>query len=349
MKMEKSVLYVLGISHENSGAREMGDCAVGRENASNAEDALLKLDGVAEALVLNTCNRLEFYWVQTNSLPDETAKLNVLSAYASIKGRAALDTFAKKAFFKRNGDAVEHLFEVASGMRSQIVGETEILSQVKAAYAQAFAAGHCAHVLNTVFQKAAQCAKWVRTNTDIGRGKISIGSVSCALTERIFEDIKSASILLVGSGDAGRIVAESLAVRGAHDMTVASRTAENAEALASRIGAKSLPLDVATNSALANFDIVICASFSQKPILKTESLKSALRARLSRAMFVIDLAVPRNVEIGAEDLDDVFYYNLSDLSKIANANIQARKTQIEEAKRAISAKAALHSARLFGE
>ena len=166
-------LYVVGISHMCADAETVGSCGVPKECAAEAEQTLLDADGVSEALILSTCNRVELYFVS------ERGAENALKAFEKTPSRGRdFGKFQKLSYTKCGGEAIGHIFEVASGLQSQMTGETEIFGQVKAAYAQASAARHCGAVLNTVFQKTCQCAKWVRTNTDIGHGKISLGSVA---------------------------------------------------------------------------------------------------------------------------------------------------------------------------
>lgn len=328
--------FVVGISHKCADTETVGKCGVPKEFASAAENAILALPDVSETLILSTCNRVEIYFVSTS----ENAVEETLGAFAkTLSNGRDIEAFKRLAYTKRNLAAIEHIFEVASGLQSQMTGETEILGQVKAAYARACEAGHCKTILNTVFQKANQCAKWIRTNTDIGHGKISLGSVASELADRIFDDIVKAKILLVGSGDVGKLVADALFVRGAKNMTVASRKRENADLLAQKIGVKSDDLTAVLTS-LEKFDIIIAASFSPIPLIGMRRIKDAVEARNGRPLFLIDLAVPRNIEAACGDLDDVYLYNLEDLSKIANENIALRKSEIETARKSVCEKSA---------
>lgn len=327
-------LYVVGISHMCADAETVGSCGVPKECAAEAEQTLLDADGVSEALILSTCNRVELYFVS------ERGAENALKAFEKTPSRGRdFGKFQKLSYTKCGGEAIGHIFEVASGLQSQMTGETEIFGQVKAAYAQASAARHCGAVLNTVFQKTCQCAKWVRTNTDIGHGKISLGSVASELAGRIFDDVSKAKILLAGSGEAGKLVADALFVRGATNMTVASRKFENALRLAEQIGAKASPLETALEN-LPLFDIAITASYSPTPLITRERAAAAVSARRGKPVFLIDLSVPPNVEISCGELDDLYLYNLDDLSHIANENMAARKSEIETARKYIEAKAA---------
>ncbi len=330
----EKILYLVGISHQETDAETLGRCGVPQDSATIAESAILKGDDISEALVLSTCNRVEIYVVASS----EDALKQVIKIFATSPNRNFANTeFEKFSYVKKNGEAIEHIFEVASGLQSQMTGETEILGQVKTAYARAVGAGHCGVVLNTVFQKANQCAKWVRSNTDIGHGKISLGSVASELANRIFDDLTKAKILLLGSGEAGKLVAEALYVRGARDISVASRQFENARKLAEQIGGNTLEISDAISD-FSKFDIAICASFSPEPLVKTERVKLAIQERSQKPIFLIDLAVPYNIETACADIEDVYLYDLRDLSKIANENISMRKSEIEIARKTIRQK-----------
>ena len=249
------------------------------------------------------------------------------AVFESLYGADAED-FKKICSVKKNAEAISHLFAVASGLKSQMTGETEILGQVKAAYERARGLRHCGPTLNALFQKAIHCAKWVRTNTEIGRGKISLGSVSSELAARIFEDISRAKILLLGSGEAGRLIADALYVRGARDIVVASRTRANAETLAEKVCGRAENLSEAIQK-LSAYDIILSASFSDEPLIVYNAVNEAMQKRRNRPMFLIDLAIPRNIEEKCAQIEDVYIYNLSDLSKIANENMEARRAEIE--------------------
>lgn len=292
-----------------------------KDTCTAAEAEFISRGIADECVVLSTCNRVEVYLAcDAKSNPEDFPRI----AISSGKWHSS-EQFQKNRYVKRGKEAIAHLFAVASGMNSQLTGETEILGQVKAAYSRASGAGHCHSMLNAMFQKTLQCAKWIRTNTQIGRGKISIGSVSSELAARIFDPLEDAEILLAGSGEAGRLVADALWVRGARKLTVASRTRANADKLAAEIGCKSANLDEALSD-ISVFDIVICASFSEEPLLTAKAVEAALEKRC-QPIFLIDLGIPQNIESAAADIDDAYLYNLSDLSKIANENMDARKGQ----------------------
>ncbi len=340
-------LFVVGIAHGDAGEKLVGECGIARESRSEAEEFAIGKGIAEEALILSTCNRVEFYFASKNKNFDFLDAARQLFLFSGKKPKTYLD-FKNSAFALCDEDAVEHIFSVASGLKSQITGETEIFGQVKDAYARAFESGHCGQVLNRVFQKAAQCGKWIRTNTEVGRGKITIGSVSAELAARIFEDEKSASILLLGSGEAGKSVAEALYVRGCKDVTVASRTRENAMRLAESSDMKYEDFSDAL-AELENFDIVICASASPTPPLSLEIVEEAAKRRPGKSVFIIDLGVPRNCDPACEAIEGVYVYTLDDLSRIANKNLDSRKSEMEKAKAEIRRRAENLTKKLFVE
>ena len=342
MQKQNYNLYVAGISCKCAKTELVGKCALSKDDCTRIEKSVLDCpeNSISEFAILSTCNRFETYFVSEN----DSALDNILVEF-SKNGKPA-DEFKKNAYLKSNTAAITHLFEVSSGLQSQMVGETEILGQVKAAYARACQAQHCKAVLNAVFQKAAQCAKWIRTNTDIGHGKISLGSVSAELAARIFEDISKAKILLVGSGEAGRLVADALFVRGAVNITVVSRTRQKAEDLAQKVGVEAADMKESLAN-LQNFDIVICASLAPYNLITLEMAKNAVAKRAEKSMFLIDLGVPANIEPRCAEIDNVFLYTLADLSKIANENIKSRLGEIESAKKEILRRAANIASRLW--
>lgn len=328
--LQHKTLYLCGISHESAAAAQIGACAVAKEARAAAEAAFMAFAKAGECVLLSTCNRVEYYFTASE---DVDAEALAARFFACARGGF---------YLKRGAGAAEHLFEVASGLRSQMTGETEIFGQVKNAYSSSFEAGHCGKVLNAVFQKAAQVGKWVRTNTGIGRGKISVGSVCAELASQIFEDISAAEILLAGSGEAGRLVADALFVRGATRITIVSRSRANADALAARVGAASADMPEAF-AALHKFDIVVCAT-SAGLVITRPMLESALKLR-HNPMFLIDLSVPQNVDPSCAEIDDVFLYDMKNLSEIAAANMRLRKSEIDLARQYVSRKAELFAKR----
>lgn len=333
---QKRNLFVVGISHGSADADLIGLCGFNEDEASALESEIIAAY-FDEAIVLSTCNRVEFYLAKNGEF--NAAQIpEMIKRIFEISGKSCGLNFLEKAYVKSGNACVEHLFSVASGLDSQMTGETEIFGQVKLAYARALKSGHSAITLNKLFQKASQCGKWVRSNTEIGNGKISIGSVSASLASRIFKDIKEAQILVIGSGSAGSLVSEALSIRGAKNICITSRTFEKAENLARTISANTLPLEEALNL-LENFDVIICAAATKNAFITRENISKALQKRRNKPIFLIDLGVPRNCESACENLENLYLYNLDDLSAIAAENLKARRAEIEFAQTEIKRRA----------
>lgn len=281
------------------------------------EERLLK-----EAVVLNTCNRVEVY-----AWGDITGPERVKSLLCEVTGFPPQE-LGEFVYTCEGRAVVEHLYQVAAGLDSQIVGETEILGQVKGSYATATERGTVGPLLHRVFQKSFQAAKWARTHTGIGTGQVSLGNVAVDLAQRIFADLRSVRALIVGSGSLGQDVAQAFRSRGLEYLSVTSRTESRALQLAEATGGRLWPY-ATWKDQLSQCDIVICCTAAPGQILAAEEVEAAMRSRPGRPLFLIDLAVPRDVETGAGDVPNVFLYNFEDLAAIANENLKSRQAEVE--------------------
>lgn len=272
-----------------------------------------------ECVVLSTCNRIEFY-IAGAAVPAEkiAAVLEKISGVACNKILENGESFV-------GSTAVAHLFEVASGLNSRMVGEAEILGQVKQAYETACHAGTTGAVLNRIFQKSFHAAKWARSNTGIAQGQISIGNVAVEHAARVFGDLSRCAVLVVGTGEAGQKTARAFVSRGAGNVLVASRNFERARALAAEVGAGAVELDSLPKRAVYADIVVGCASVSE-PLLSEKALREILRARRDRPLFLIDLGMPRNFPDKIE-ADTLWVYGLENLAQIANENLAARERE----------------------
>jgi glutamyl-tRNA reductase len=299
-----------------------------------------------ECLVLNTCNRVELYGVANDASAITPLRAQLLDHLGRfhVLDPAELSPFV---LWKQHADVITHVFDVAAGLDSQMVGETEIFGQIKDSYSDAARRGASGPVLNRIFQKSFQAAKWARTHTPIGRGAVSIGSVAAELATRIFGDPASSHLLLLGAGEAGQSALQALRSRGAQAVTVASRTLAHAQELAGPHEGAAVEL-ARVPALLATVDIVVCALTVEHPLLSREQLAAAAHARAGRPLFVIDLAVPRNVAPAAAGLDNVFLYNLDDLAALANENLQARLAAVDLARSTLAQKASLVWSALSG-
>jgi glutamyl-tRNA reductase len=281
-----------------------------------------QIAGLNEFALVNTCNRVELYGVVSTS--DAFPALH--AALGAVTGctPAELDSAVT---LRQNHAAIGHLFAVASGLDSQIVGETEILGQVKQAYDAALAQHWTGPVLNRVFQKTFQAAKHIRTNTGIGAGQISIATVAVDLAGRIFGELAQTKILVVGAGDIGLKTVQAFQSRGATGITVASRTLAKAEEAAALAGGWALSLaDLPV--AIAEADIIASSTSSPDFILTRELIAAGIKRRPARPLFLIDLALPRDVDPATAELANVFLYNLDDLAEIAEENLAQREAEV---------------------
>ncbi|HZZ19495.1 MAG TPA: glutamyl-tRNA reductase [Opitutaceae bacterium] len=329
--MSEACLFVLGASHHNAPLEVRERLAIESESALRAD--LAGVAGLRELAVLNTCNRVEFYGVGT----DASAVLAVQAAYCA-RQKFEVPEFERIRIHMTGRDAALHLFEVASGVDSQLVGENEIFGQVKDAYAVAQASGSTGSVLNRVFQKAFQAAKHVRTHTGIAAGTVSVANVAVDLANNIFGSLSGARVLVLGTGEIGSATAKAFASRGAAHLAVAGRRGEVALEIAAALGAGTVPFEE-RNGLLAEFDVVVCSTSAPNVILTAASISMAMRRRPARPLLLIDLALPRDIEAGASDLQNVFLYNLDDLAKIAETNRAAREAEVVRCRAILAEKA----------
>jgi len=332
MSLEKKLL-VVGISHHRAPLAVREKFALETSLLERMAKVLLDVGPILEVAFLNTCNRFEIYLATEKSIPQDQL-LRILSRGDD----GLLEIWKDLHYVHSNSEMILHLFSVASGLDSQMVGETEILGQVKKAVQWSRKESWSGKKLGLIFEKAFQAAKWARTHTGIGQGQITIGSVSVDLATRIFGELERQRILLVGSGEVAEKTAQCLYSRGARDVTISGRTQERAVSLAEQIGAATLPFE-SFRERLALFDILICSTASRETILSVEDLDSARKSRRYEPILVIDVAVPRDIESGAASLDQVFLYNMDDLALIANENLAQRMKEIEVCREELKRKA----------
>ncbi len=315
-------LFVLGATHHTAPLAVRERLSLPAESAEALRTELAGLPGLREFTMVSTCNRIEFYGVA--SAP--TVAAEVQRAFCERQHFTAAE-FEQFRLSLTGPGAVQHLLEVTAGLDSQMLGETEILGQVKEAYGEAQARGHTGAVLNRVFQKAFQSAKHVRSNTAITEGQVSIANVAVELAGNIFGSLAQTRILLVGAGDIGEKTAKAFQSRGAAALSVASRRLERAMELANQLGAFAVPFWLMPVK-LADFDVVACATSAPDVVVTLSAVQAAMRRRPARPLFLIDLALPRDIDPAVADLENVFLYNLDDLAKIAEQNRAAREAEI---------------------
>ncbi len=326
------ILFLLGASHRTTPLELREKLALTAEKLPPLHAQLSGVPGLGEYAVLSTCNRVEFYGLADS--PEAIAR--VQATFCRLHGLDEAE-FARIRQNLTGPEALRHLLEVSSGLDSQMLGENEIFGQVKAAYADAQARQTVGPVLNRVFQKAFQAAKHVRTHTAITEGQISVANVAVDLAVNIFGDLASAQVLLLGAGEIGEKTAKAFQSRGAGSLTVSSRTFARAMELATTFGGAALPFEHVTGH-LAQFDIVVCSTSAPHAVVTTADIVAAMKRRPARPLFLIDLALPRDVEPAVASLENVFVYNLDDLARIADENRAARAAKVAHARELIAAR-----------
>jgi glutamyl-tRNA reductase len=311
-------LFCVGLSHHTANVetreRFIGHAAIDRILRDEA--------GCAEALFLTTCNRVEVYAASEEAVPTERIAHCLLA-----KGMVAENDEIEAFYRYESQQCVRHLFRVACGLDSMVIGETEILGQAKKAYAAARESGAAGPFLHRLFQRAFRVAKQVRTRTGITRGAVSVGSVAVDLAEQIFGHFETRKVLLVGAGEASERTARALVRRGVRDLRVANRSIDRAEALAALVEGRAVPIEE-WEEHCREVDILISSTASPTPIVRRENLEPLLRDRLDRPLFIIDIAVPRNVAPDVNKMEGVFLYDIDSLQSIAQQSIALRRQQI---------------------
>jgi glutamyl-tRNA reductase len=318
-------LFCVGLSHHNADVET-------RENfAGHAEtDRVLRNCGCNEALLLSTCNRVEVYAAAENFVSTEQiARCLVRTHTIDVDGHV-------EAFYRYEaGDCVKHLFRVASGLDSMVVGETEILGQAKKAYEAGRVAGAVGGYLHRLFQRAFRVAKQVRTHTEITRGAVSVGSVAVDLAQKIFGDLGTCKVLVLGAGDTSERTVRALVSRGVADLRVSNRSPERAEVVALAVNGRAVAFDQWLDQC-GEIDILITSTSSDVPLLSREKLAPVLRERIDRPLFIIDIAVPRDVAPDVNALDGVYLYDIDSLQSIAEQSLALRREQMAVAEQIIS-------------
>jgi glutamyl-tRNA reductase len=320
-------IVLTGLNHRTAPVELRERLAFTAEQALRAANELRSRGLLEESLVLSTCNRSEIYGVPPESSQGCAPKLSsFLSEFHSV-GPEVLNG---AMYHHHDREAVSHLFRVAAGLDSMLLGEAEILGQVREAYRLAQAQGATGPVLNRLFQGALEVGKRVRTETDLGTRPLSIAAAAVRLAEKIFGKLTQHSALVLGAGTISEQVVATLYDRGIAHLLVMNRSRERAEALANQFNGRVIDWG-RWDVALARPDVVVCSVSAEDPVLSREILVSAMTARSNRALLVMDLGVPRNVAPTAVDLYNVYVYNLDDLADIVEQNRHLRQTEVPRA------------------
>ena len=320
----------LGINHKTASVDVRERVAFTPEQLVEALQQLCRLTPSREAAILSTCNRSELYLEQDQLSADEV--LRWLAEYHRLN----LDELRACAYIHQDNDAVRHMMRVAAGLDSMILGEPQILGQMKSAYAVAREAGTVGPLLGRLFQATFSTAKTVRTDTAIGENPVSVAFAAVSLAKQIFADLHRSQALLIGAGETISLVARHLHDQGVKRIVVANRTLERASQLAEQFGAHAVLLaDIPQE--LAHSDIVISSTASQLPILGKGAVERALKQRKHKPMFMVDIAVPRDIEPEVGELDDVYLDTVDDLHEVIEENLKNRQGAAQAAEELVSA------------
>ncbi|MFQ5935065.1 MAG: glutamyl-tRNA reductase [Acidiferrobacterales bacterium] len=321
-------LLAFGINHKTAPLEVRERTLIAPEDMLDALRDITTSGTAAEATILSTCNRTELYCGLERDDGGSAIR------WFSENYRLVWTDIEPYLYKHRGADAVRHAFRVASGLDSMVLGEPQILGQMKEAFATALRAGATGKVLNRLFQHTFSVAKQVRTDTAIGASAVSVAYAAVSLAKQIFARLSEQTVLLNGAGDMIELCARHLREQGVTRMIVANRTLERARLLAEPLGAIPIPL-AEMPLRLSEADIVISSTASQLPILGKGAVESALKLRKHRPIFMVDIAVPRDIESEVADLNDVYLYTIDDLKDVVQENLESRLQAAREAEKII--------------
>jgi glutamyl-tRNA reductase len=319
-------LLALGVSHRTAPLELRERLALTEGRAAGVLRGLVSEEGISEAAAISTCNRTELYLVATDTVEAESAALGVLAREAGIRPTELLGPL----YSLRGGDAARHLFRVAAGLDSMIVGEAEIQGQVKRAYELALVEGATGPILNRLFRGALAAGKRARSETAVGEKGVSIPSVAVELARRSLGDLASRRVLLVGAGETSELTARALAARGAEAVFIANRRHNRAIGLAQRFGGRAVTIDELP-AQLEHADIVVSTTDSPHHLIERAELEQVMGRREDRPLLLIDLAVPRDIDPDCRELRGVSLHDVDDVQAIVERNASGRESEARQA------------------
>jgi glutamyl-tRNA reductase len=332
------LLVAVGINHRTAPVALREALDFRRDGLDAGHAALARCELVREAVLVSTCNRSEIYAVVDSETVAE-ACARFMAEYHSV----AWEALAPHLFTLRGSDAARHLFRVAAGLESLVVGEPQILGQVKDAFAAAERCQRAGAVINRAFATAFTVGKRVRSETGLAEGAVSVSYAAIALAKKIFRGLQGRDVLVLGAGEMAELTGVHLQAQQVGTITIASRTFSTAEGLAAKLGGRAIPWSSLAD-ALRSADIVVSATGAAETVLTRRMVEDAMRARRNRPLFVIDIAVPRDVEAAAGALEQVFLYNIDDLQAIVQENLGRREAELARADTIVAEELARFSA-----
>jgi glutamyl-tRNA reductase len=329
-------IVVIGLSHRSSPVTVRERFAIAEARVP-AVLQLLRDEGIAdEAVILSTCNRVEIYAATSLESPAAFAELKEFL----VTCHDYRDPLTDEMYTLSEPQSVQHLLRVACGMDSMVLGETEILGQLKRAYEISLQHHHTSGTLNRAFQRAFSVAKQVRTETNIQRGSVSVGSVAVELAEKVFSSLGERNVMVIGAGDTSEKTARALLSRGARSIIVANRSYDRAQALAAELGGRAVQFDDWAGE-FGQIDIAISSTAAPHYILDRAKLEPLMKLRRNRPLLLIDIAVPRDINPEVNLMSNVYLYNIDDLQAIADDYLKQRREELVRCEKIICEKAGL--------
>jgi glutamyl-tRNA reductase len=333
--------FVAGMSHLTAPVDVRERLALEEAKVRDILADLAGKNGLGEVMILCTCNRVEVYGVA--EAPGE-ARQEAFSRLGASRD-LPLREIEPLLYMKTEAEAVRHVFRVAASLDSMLVGEPQILGQVKEAFALAQSANAVGPLLHSLMAQAFAVAKKVRTETEVGRHAVSVSFAAVELGKKIFGGLENKAVLLVGAGEMAELAARHLMEQGARPVYVANRTLERGQELARSLGGSAMPFDQLF-SVMASVDIVIASTAAPEPIIGAADVQRVLHARRARPLFFVDIAVPRNVEAAVNDLEDAFCYDVDDLRSVVDSNLRERQREAQRAEALVAREVERFAARL---
>jgi glutamyl-tRNA reductase len=334
-------LFVAGLNHRTAPVALREPLAVDEDKLRELLRDVQGTGVIDEVVIISTCNRVEVYGVAEVPGEARAAVFRQLCRHRGVDPTAVEPLL----YTHLDGEAVHHAFRVSASLDSMMVGEPQILGQVKDAFALAQSCETVGPTLHTLFTQAFSVAKRVRTETEIGRHAVSVSFAAVELARKIFAGLSGKAVLLVGAGKMGELAARHLVEQGAFPIYVANRTASRAQEMARALSGTAVPFDEMP-MVLASVDIVITSTGAREPVISREMVERVLHGRRGRPLFFIDIAVPRDVEASVDTLDDVYCYDIDDLKQVVDANIRERAREAQRAEGLVEREVAKFRARL---
>ena len=315
-------LLLVGLNHKSASVEVREKVYFARDDVGKTLPELVQ-QFLQEGVMISTCNRTELYGIPRN----EEAPAEKIIEFLIEKKSAAQIIKPSHFFTLHDYEAARHLFEVASGIDSMLVGDVQILGQVKDAYETATACGVVGTILHQLFNKALKAGKKVKTDTGIGEGAVSVSYAAVEFAEKIFADLVTKKALLIGAGETAELTAKHLAGRGVTDLTIANRTLEKAEQLAKNFAGTAVGLDAIAEK-LLEVDILVSSIGVSEYVLTREQIQSAMDHRVARPLLILDIGIPRNIDPAAREIENVFLEDMDSLAGVAKTNYEKRVSEI---------------------